>query len=201
VRTNQGMLKLWTAQWDLQQQVHLSFGVVKKNGGARVWIGNAGMSRFMVTRATFQALNEKPHRLNKHTIVEPGRVKGFPVPEEVWKNKSMWCAVDIMLDYEHLGKPQEPISKAFTLFFAERRGIYKIRKGIHVPLGLNCPKCRDLFFMRGDGLDSFEQARDRESRFAEELSVTCPNHESDLALSRESIREKNKKDEESETED
>jgi hypothetical protein len=194
VRTNQGMLKLWTAQWKLQQEVHLSFGVVKKDGGARVWIANPGMSRFMVTRVTFQPLDEKTHRLNKHTIVEPGRVKGFPIPEELWKRKTLWCAVSITLDYEHFGKPQEPVSKIFTLFFTDRNGVYKIRKGIHVPMGLNCPKCRDLFFMQTDGLYTLAQGREREAEFASELAVTCPNHESQWALSQESVREHNAKE-------
>jgi hypothetical protein len=201
VRTNQGMLNLWTAQWKLQQEVHLSFGVVKKDGGARVWIANPGMSRFMVTRATFQPIDQKPHRLNKHTIVEPGRVKGFPIPEELWKQNNLWCAVSITLDYEHFSKPQEPVSKIFTLFFVERAGVYKIKKGIHVPMGLNCPKCMDLFFMRTDGLYTLAQGRERESEFAKQLEESCPNHKAKWALSEESIRERREKEAEAGTED
>lgn len=191
VRTNQENLALLREQWEEQNKLGLRFGLKKlRNGGARVWIANVGLRQFMVTKARIRQRGGKTTVLHKHMIVRPSSVRGFNLPDEIWKPVSLMLDLEVSLEYEWQGKVNVSEGKAYNLVIAiGQTRIIRIRQGIDELYSATCAKCKDFATpMRTDGVANFDALQKREKAMELELAASCPNHSSQWALTVETQR-------------
>lgn len=192
VRTTQKTLDFYRDQWQLDHQFRLRFGMKISNGKPWIRIANPGGVRFMVTKAVFTERSNKPHTLNTYTVLSPGETGGFYVPRVLYENEQHNADIDVTLHYEYSGRPEETVSRAFRIEMLHGK-VYGIKAGVHGIWQVNCPKCRKLGgWMLLDGLENLQSATSRETEMKEELSATCPNHQSQWADTVEQIRERNR---------
>jgi hypothetical protein len=202
VRTTQKTLELYREQWEFQQKVGIKFGMSIRDGKPWIRVVNPGGIHFMVTKAVFLKKNQPPHTMNTYLMVGPGERHGFFVPLRVYENEAHNCDVNVTLHYEHYGQPEETISRAFRIEFS-RGKIFGIKRGVRGGWFVPCPKCGNQMaaVMITTGLENFEQASAREAVTKEQLSVTCPNHQSPWMNTVDQINERNKAEQESGTEE
>jgi len=189
VRTNQETLKLLAAQWEQQHTPTFRFGVKASNGYARVWVANLGVANFMVTKVVVAKKQEKPLVRHKHRIVTPGHVTGFDLPEELWRDEPIFCDINVKLEYQCFGKEGVSEGRSYNLLVSNGK-VIKIRKGMGTVWAVNCPKCKrwDGMAMRTENLTNFEEADARQKQMEEELSATCPEHQSQWMLTMENVK-------------
>lgn len=191
-RATEKTLDLFREQWEFQQKIGIRFGMSIREGKPWVRIVNPGGLRFMVTKAVLLVREHAPHTINTYIMVGPGEKRGFFVPLRIYEKEPHNADVNVTLHYEHYGKPEEQISRAFRIELS-RGKVTGIKRGIRGIWIVTCPKCENQMaaVMKTDGLDNFEQALAREDELKGQLRITCPDHQSPWMESVESIRYRN----------
>jgi hypothetical protein len=183
VLTNQDTLALLEQQWSESRRVHLSFGLTVKDERLVIWVANLGSAHSIISRARIRTPSGALEEFEDHVAVEAGKLEFLPIPESVLSAAHVTGDLDVSLYYS--GPASTGSVSDMTLPHAYNvllvNGAAKsVRLGFHELRPVKCPKCKksDLIFMRSDGLDSEDEAFQRQRMMEAELERSCPGHSS-----------------------
>jgi hypothetical protein len=129
-------------------------------------------------------------------MIGEGQNYGFYVPSALYKDEPHNLDVDVTLHYQGYGKTELTVSRAYRIELLNG-SVYHIKRGIHEWWGVSCPTCDAKFIMMNtDGLENYDAAYKREAQLKEQLKATCPQHQSLLMDTIETINERRKKEKE-----
>lgn len=187
VLANQEYVRLTRHQMERQEQVYVQFGLRDDAvGDVYVWAANLGVSSFLISgvqareraKPTIQAWRLNwilpVGELKNEIYFDPKVYDSYPRSTFVW--------IDVSLRCRGIVDDHQTAWRGFTIHRSGMRNIvYGGFKGVWA---VSCPSCNrsDAMAMNLNDLTNLDEAWTREQELKQELSKSCPKHNSKWLL-------------------